>query len=246
MLRKLVLLTVCALMFTGILFAQQWWEKKPYTEWNKREATRMLDSSPWGKVFRIAGFEGQPSADLVQVPFPVFLHAHFLSAKPIRMAIARVLALDKAPGVNLNLDQFVAQPATERICLAVTVSGPSESQESVRVYHGALMNLRIQEVTNVTFLSTNLGKRVHAVHYEPPGEDGLGAKYYFPRTLPDGSHLLTAQDKEIRFETTLTVTSPHVPEDFMVTSKTMISQTTERVLLTFDLRKMLFEGKPEI
>jgi len=244
--RKLVLPAVSVLLLADILVAQQWWEKKHYTEWTAREARRMIDGSPWGKIFRIAGFEGQPSADLVQVPFPVLFHVHFLTARPVRMAIARIQTINKDQKIIQGLEQFVAQPETEMICLALTVSGPSDSQESVRVYWGALMQLRIADVTNITYLSTNLGKRVHAIRYEPPGNDGLGAKYYFPRTLPDGTHLLSAKDKEVRFETTLTVTSPHVPSEFMVTHKNMTSQTSERILVVFDLRKMLFEGKLEI
>jgi len=52
-----------------------------------------------------------------------------------------------------------------------------------------------------TSLSTKTGKKMPFVRYEPPGQDDLGAKFYFSRKLPDGSPRVTMDDKELRFET---------------------------------------------
>ena len=100
---------------------------------------------------------------------------------------------------------------------------------------------------DTTFLSTTSGKRVYAVAYDPPGNDGLGAKYYFPRTMADGRPFITEVDREVRFETTLTVTTPYVPNPFLEpATPEPLKRRSEKIFLTFDLRKMMIEGKTEI
>lgn len=51
-----------------------------------------------------------------------------------------------------------------------------------------------------TCISVQSGKCIHLDHYEQPGKDALGAKFYFPRLLPDGRPLVTSADKQLRFE----------------------------------------------
>jgi len=53
-----------------------------------------------------------------------------------------------------------------------------------------------------TYLERKDGKRVALMDYRPPIEDGLGAKFVFPRTL-DGKPFLDASSGEVRFATEL-------------------------------------------
>ena len=71
----------------------------------------------------------------------------------------------------------------------------------------------------------------------------MGAKYYFPRKLPDGTPLVTPADKEIRFETMITLN-----EGTTLTGDQLgvEIEREDRIWMQFDLRKMVFEGKLEI
>ncbi len=88
------------LLATGLAVAAEWWEKKPYTQWSDKEVQRMIDNSPWGKVHTVTimnptttgdrSYQTVGSGDLEREKKNLF-HLHFLTAKPIRLAIARRL-----------------------------------------------------------------------------------------------------------------------------------------------------------
>jgi hypothetical protein len=88
-----------------------------------------------------------------------------------------------------------------------------------------LMTLQLSDVAGETFLSTETGRRVEILRYDRPSLDMLGAKLYFPRTLPDGRPLITNRDRELRFETRV---------------------GGKRIKAKFDLKKMKYKGKLEI
>jgi hypothetical protein len=63
------------------------WNKKPYTEWSEKEATRLLNDSPWGQTQTLTDtsqMTGQARADSgqsrVQDVFNVNIRIRFLSA----------------------------------------------------------------------------------------------------------------------------------------------------------------------
>ena len=85
-----------------------------------------------------------------------------------------------------------------------------------------LIEIHMEDVKSTTTLSTTTGSQVRLIQYDPPGMDMLGAKFYFPRTLPDGRPLIGHGDKELRFETRINGKS---------------------VKVRFDLRKMIYKGK---
>jgi hypothetical protein len=100
---------------------------------------------------------------------------------------------------------------------------PANWQEESHV--DELSKVDVSELLKSTSLATNTGKRAMLSRYEPPGADRLGAKFYFPRTLPDGTPLLRAGDKELVFEAQINKT---------------------RIKGKFDLGKMVSRGKLEI
>ncbi len=242
-----------ACMCAGVLLAAEWWEKKPYSQWNAKEVQRMLDNSPWGKVHAVTimnptftgtrDFRTTGTGDLEREKQNLF-HLHFLTAKPIRMALARRQMLDsKGQADKTELDRFVAQSSDQYLILALTLSSIPRGLSSESGYLSALLKLSTPDLTANTFLATKTGKRVYLVRYDPPGRDGLGAKYYFPRFMEDGRPFVTVDDAEVRFETYLTLvesgTASGTPGEFE-------NQRTDRIWMQFDLRKMVFEGKLEI
>jgi len=83
--------------------------------------------------------------------------------------------------------------------------------------------LRFSDLVRDTNLSTDSGERVSPARFVP--RDRAGAKFYFPRILPDGSALISKAHKELRFETRI---------------------GDQRLKVRFDLRKMVYKGRLEL
>jgi hypothetical protein len=241
------------LLLSGLAVAAEWWEKKPYSQWTNKDVQKMMNESPWGRVHTITimnpmvtgerTFANIGTGDLEREKRNLF-HLHFLTAKPIRMAIARQAMLDsKSEAVTAGLQRFIEQSDDRFMVMAMTLSSVPKGVSSERGYLSALMKLSTPALTSNTFLATKSGKRIYLVRYDAPGQDGLGAKFYFPRYMDDGRPFVTADDRELRFETFITLvesgTSSATPGEFE-------TDREDRIWMQFDLRKMVFEGKLEI
>jgi hypothetical protein len=55
----------------------------------------------------------------------------------------------------------------------------------------------LQSLKTTTYLERKDGKRVALIDYRPPTQDGMGAKFIFPRLL-DGQPFLDANSGELR------------------------------------------------
>jgi len=264
MFKKTVWFTLLAvLLLASFALAKEWWEEKSYSSWSQKDVDRMLDRSPWGKVHSIvimnptAPSEGRGARSFTNIgrgdlerEKQNHFHLRFLTAKPVRMALARGMRLDDPEKANrAGVERFIGQSNDRHIVLALQLSATPEGSSSFRGYWRSLLKLRTTELTNNTLLATKTGKRVYLTHYQPPGEDGMGAKFYFPRTLPDGRPLVTTDDREIRFETTITLMEETATRGHSADIEANPRQEhsrTDRIWMKFDLRKMVFEGKIEI
>ena len=93
------------------LFAAKFWEKKPYEQWSKKEALKVLEDSPWGKVQKVHSSNSPPPGIASPGPDTTprdkgggdressplnrrrLFNIRFQSAKPVRMALARLSLL---------------------------------------------------------------------------------------------------------------------------------------------------------
>lgn len=123
----------------------------------------------------------------------------FLSAKPVRQAFAKmVLASQKKADDMLvaQLQSFVDRDFSPYVVIAVSVeandarfSGPI-MQEINSANTGSLKNS--------TYLEREDGKRLFLSSYLAPIQDGLGAKFIFPRS-ENGEFFLTVRNGTVRF-----------------------------------------------
>jgi hypothetical protein len=191
---------------------------KPWTEWSKKEAQAILDDSPWGQTqietdtsemfFRpqadpnVSPGTADPARDqrgatnqAVSVKFRI----HFLSAKPIRQAVARLIELGQEkpdPAVASYMRDFVERRFDKWIAVAVTVESRDQrySGEALQAFNSAVT----AALKNNTYLERKDGRRVFLALYQPPTTDGLGAKFIFPREV-DGKPFLDGESGEVRF-----------------------------------------------
>lgn len=220
--KRVLLPGILGLLLAFSLNTQAQWDKKPYAEWSEREATKVLNDSPWAKtqVFTSAGVtfntgisgssgigatrSGKPPdrpTDSLHVNFRV----RFLSAKPIRQAASRLIELKKkgSGGEELAevLKNFASGEFLEYIIVAIDCDSDepgSNAQEAKSLLHrSGTANLK-----NNTYLEIKGGKKVFLQEFQTPKPDGLGARFIFPRLI-DGKPFITPESEEIHFFTEL-------------------------------------------
>ena len=123
----------------------------------------------------------------------------FLSALPVRQAFAKmVLSSQRQADDQLvaRLQSFVERDFSPYIVIAVTVEA-SDARFSGPVMQ-AINSATTGTLKNTAYLERQDGKRLFLISYLPPIQDGLGAKFIFPRT-ENGQFFLTSKSESVRF-----------------------------------------------
>jgi hypothetical protein len=205
--------------------------QKPWTEWSKAEAEKILNNSAWGHtqtetdtsemVYTPTTQGGNSSSTRSETirgttdrqsinnnratqgatnqPIAVNYHVRLLSAKPVRAAFMRVIQLtqpDLDPRILKDLRAFVERDFSEYIVVAVTFDS-TDGRYSGPVLQ-AFASATVGTLKNRTYLERQDGKRLFLMDYRSPINDGLGAKFIFPRMV-DERNFLNADSGSVRF-----------------------------------------------
>jgi len=215
--RFLVPFLPALLGFSLTLWAKEYWERKPYNEWNEQEAMAMLTHSPWSQTSTISqnyagssppgsfnpdgGFGAGPTSSdrgmtsQVGVGNLIPLHIRWCSSQRVRQAMARLQQL------HGNLTEATAQESLEQDMpdYAISIScGVMQPFNTV-----TLDTLKLK-----TFLLSKKDKlkKIGLKSYSPPQEQHSNlAIFVFPRSL-DGKATVELADDEITFVTELGTT----------------------------------------
>lgn len=201
---------------------------KPWTEWAAKDAQKILTDSAWAQTqtelsdaaqssgSAITRTEGRNEAQMVSreasksqesgenigsrnTALSLNYRISFLSAKPIRQAFIRLIELqqpDASPERVAQLRTFVDRDFGDYVVVTLIIDGTDKKrlgpamQEITSADEGALQKS--------TYLERKDGKRLLLNNYRPPSQDGMGAKFVFPRTL-DGKPFIDAASGEVRF-----------------------------------------------
>lgn len=188
-------------------------KQKPWTEWSKNDAEKMLNSSPWGQT--------QTYTDTTEMTYSptaagvssarategaknqatnIKYRIRFFSARPIRQALVRSMLLTMKgspdPATLERLKSFAELQSNDSII--VTVSYESSDGRLTGAAMQAFNSATVGSLKNVAYLERKDGKRVSLAEYHPPGKDGFGARFIFPREL-DGKPFITPDAGEVRF-----------------------------------------------
>lgn len=208
--RYLMIIAVCVLALAGAAGAQK--KMKPWKEWNEKEVKKILEDSPWAHTQTETdtsemfynptsqsgggSSSGRNERGAFNQSMNLNYRIRFLSAKPIRAAFARTVA-GKQSEIPQGLLDFVDRDFKDYIVIAVTFDAADRRVEGpvMQVFNAA--NLGV--LKNDTFLETKNGKRLFIAQYQPPNpQDGLGAKFIFPRQVDD-EPFITPESGEVRF-----------------------------------------------
>ena len=232
-------------MLAALAVAQK---QKPWTEWSKKDVEKTLNDSAWGQTQSEGSDQssgGESSSAITQVAAPraadrnisrsgesgeakpstlVKYHVRFLSAKPVRAAFARRVLLAKGQpdeALTTQLQGFIDRDFKDYIVVSVGVEVANEKMA------GSLMRAFTTATTEAlgqnVYLERKDGKKLYLMEYRAPVEDGMGAKFVFPRVV-EGQPFLSDTDS-VRF----------------------FAQMNERMKLNtrYKLSDMLYEGKLE-
>jgi hypothetical protein len=231
-------------MMASLALAQK---QKVWTEWTKKEIEKTLNDSAWGQTQTEGDDQSSSSSSgaITQVAAPraadrdlnrtgetgeskavktVKYHVRFLSAKPVRAAFARMVLLAKAQpdeALTSQLQAFIDRDFADYIVMSVGVE-VGDQKMAAPVMH-AFATATTEVLQKTVYLERKDGKKLFLSDYRAPVEDGMGAKFVFPRVV-DGKPFL-AENDTVRF----------------------VAQLNEKLKLNtkYKLPDMLYEGKLE-
>ena len=194
-------------------------QAKSWKDWTKADAERILSNSAWGQIQTDTDTSEmffQPTTDArtsggrapnansrleqgaTNQETKVMYGIRFFSARPVRQAFVRMIQLRQKlePDVNDRLNSFAELPSNDSIIIAVTVEGTDK--RSLGKVMQVISSANTGMLKNQTYLERNDGKRLFLEEYVPPGKDGFGARFIFPR-LVDERPFLTSEIHDVRF-----------------------------------------------
>jgi hypothetical protein len=208
----------------GTCFAQK---TKPWNEWSEKDAEKILNDSAWGqtqteetgsqstqtsaissttaakeRTVRDAGAAAS-SAQSGESNGPATVHyrVRLLTAKPIRAAFVRMIELHGASAERLaELRPFVDRDFGDYIVVTISLDG--NDRKRMMPAQQALLTAEATTLKESTYLERKDGTRAALSQYRAPTQDGLGAKFIFPRTV-DGKPFIYTAACEVRFGTEL-------------------------------------------
>lgn len=237
--RRVLILSIPGLLLLFSLTTPAQWDKKPYTEWTEKDAQKLLNDSPWARTQSFdspmelykgpqTGRQGTSTATTARPPDAIhlFFRVRFLSAKPVRQALSRMIELKQKAGVKEEmaeqLKQFASGEFLEYIVVAVTSDASDAGSNAQQA--AALLRRNNAELKNTTFLEIKGGKRLFLQEFQPARPDGFGARFIFQRLI-DGKPFITPESEEIHFVAPLS--------------------DTYKLDRRFKIKDMMYEGKLE-
>jgi len=200
-------------------------KSKPWTEWSAKDAEKVLNDSGWGQTQTEADTSSAPSstsaitqttaaresqvrsADAAKntesgekkEPMALHYRVRLLSAKPIRAAFVRMIEIQGAPAEKVaQLRTFVDRDFGEYIVVTITVDGNDRKRMGPAM--AEISSVDAEALKTTTYLERKDGKRVALMDYRAPIQDGLGAKFVFPRMV-EGKPFIEPTSGEVRFST---------------------------------------------
>ena len=256
---KVVAALVITAAFGSSITAQQK-QIKPWKEWTRKEAEKILNESPWSQTQTeseaaasddttksFGDTRGRESGiTTVTAPTTIKFRVRFFSARPIRQAYVRMVELsDKPPddAASQKLDTWANLQAADQII--VSVAHESTDKGSMMLLSQVLTNATTESLKTRVYLERKDGKRLYLTEYVRPSKDLFGARYKFPRTI-DGEPFLKSDSGVVRFHAELRAKAPEASENVTPSaSDSKGSSPKFKVDVKFKVAEMIYNGDVE-
>ena len=238
--KRVLVFSIPSLVLLFSLTTPAQWDKKPPAQWAEKDVKKLLNDSPWGRTLTFSSpmeqykgpttgrqGVGSQTTNLPSNALHLNFRIRFLSAKPIRQALARAIELKAKGGVTgevaEQLKQFAAGEFLEIIVVAVDVES-DDTGGNLQQARALLAQGSTAKFQNNTFLEVKGGNRIFLQEYQPPRPDGFGARFIFQRIV-DQKPFITPESEEIHFFAELS--------------------STYRLDRRYKTKEMMYEGKLE-
>lgn len=202
-----------AFVFALSLLATAQRKYKPWNEWSDKDATKMLNDSPWGQTqtetntsemfyspttgsggntrgttsttTNTGGLSGSNDRSS-QGALNQAVNINFRIRFLSAKPVRQAFAkrlMLQNPQAEAQLKAFAEQTSTEWIVVAVDYDG-NDQRFTGRVMQ-AFNSANMGILANATYLERKDGKRLFLKDYKAPIADGMGAKFIFPRTYEE-------------------------------------------------------------
>ena len=195
-------------------------QAKSWKEWTKEDAEKILNHSPWGQQqvdTDLSEMFYQPTTDArtsggrapnagsrleqgaTNQETKLMYGIRFFSARPVRQAFIRMIQLKQKnleADVIERMNSFAELPSDKSIIITVTIEGTDK--RSLGKVMQIISSAATGTLKNTTYLERNDGKRLFLEEYVPPGKDGFGARFIFPRIVSERP-FLTPETHDVRF-----------------------------------------------
>lgn len=195
-------------------------QTKSWKEWTKEDAEKILNHSPWGQQqvdTDLSEMFYQPTTDArtsggrapnagsrleqgaTNQETKLMYGIRFFSARPVRQAFIRMIQLQQKnleADVIERMNSFAELPSDNSIIITVTIEGTDK--RSLGKVMQIISSAATGTLKNTTYLERNDGKRLFLEEYVPPGKDGFGARFIFPRIVSERP-FLTPETHDVRF-----------------------------------------------
>jgi len=214
---------VLTLMLLAVLLAEPATGQKQsqsWKEWTKKDAERILNDSPWSHFqvdTDLSEMFFQPTTDArtsggrapnansrleqgaTNQETSIKYGIRFFSARPVRQAFIRMMQLGQKnldPEMAARMNNFAEVLSEDAIIIAVTTEGTDKRSlgKAMQIIESAATGT----LKNSTYLERNDGKRLFLEQYVPPGKDGFGARFIFPRMVNERP-FLSPEINDVRF-----------------------------------------------
>jgi hypothetical protein len=218
-----VLVVCSSLLLPSALFAEPFWTVKPYSDWTREEALKVLQDSPWvmkadmtvrelvasdtpfvveepsccEEASPLEGngapsYEGRmrSSARIRETRGGEFW-LWFLTATPVRMAMARLAVLKGEMSEAEAVEILEKKKFPGAVVLVLTAAEPEDCE---------ILNRAQPAIQGRCFIQLKKSKRkVPLFQYVSPSQSGsLDAYFVFPRQV-EGREVFAVDEEEVRF-----------------------------------------------
>lgn len=199
------------LVLAAPAMGQEFWEKKPYTEWSKEQCLKLLRDSPWAKTFTITYGKvdqfGQPTkGEARQTEQKISYYAQLRSALPVRQAVVRLAQIqnkyDKmSESARKDFDASTARYLRAQYAEIIVHVDYESSVEFFDRDLAAHWQSRppSEAINNNVYLTTSRGSRVIPTTFKVEPGSGRAFEFNFPREI-NGEPIVTANVESIRVE----------------------------------------------
>lgn len=219
--KKILLVCSALVLLNAAAFGQK---TKPWTEWSEKDAQKVLSESAWAQS-QTELTDAQPTSDGAvtktqktkaatldaaentasgenlgkqSASLSTIYRVAFLTAKPVRQAFIRLIELKypETPAEKVaERRTFIDRDFGEYVVVTIVLDGTNKTRRVSAMQE--ITAAEAAELKATSYLERKDGKRVALSDYRAPIQDGMGAKFIFPRML-DGQPFLDANSGELR------------------------------------------------